>query len=204
MKSKIACFLLIPVIFLAVSCSSKPETVQEEVAVVSPQPEARPQPEVSPQPEAGPQRGTRQPQANPPSEEVFDPGSISRAQFDTTMDEVQKFIEELNRIIGTKNYRAWRAVLSPEYLNEISSPENLRQISDQPAMKTRRIVLKTAEDYFLHVVVPSRANNHVDDIEFFGRNRVKAFSINTNRAGESMRLRLYDLEKNGNSWIIIN
>jgi hypothetical protein len=199
MKSKIACFLFIPVIFLAVSCSSKPEIVQEQVAVVSPQLEARPQPEVNPQPEAG-----LQPEVNPPSEEVFDPGSISRAQFDSTMDEVQKFIEELNRIIGTKNYRAWRAVLSPEYLNEISSPENLRQISDQPAMKTRRIVLKTAEDYFTHVVVPSRANSHVDDIEFFGRNRVKAFSISTNRAGEVQRLRLYDLEKNGNSWIIIN
>jgi len=202
MRIKIAGFFLIPAIFLAVSCASNPEPVQEQVAVVSPQPEAAPQP----QPEVNPQHEVvrQPPQANPQSEEVFDPGTISRAQFDSTMDEVQKFIEGLNLIIGNKNYRAWRAVLSPEYFKEISSPENLKQISEQPAMKTRRIVLRTAEDYFTHVVVPSRANNHVDDIEFFGRNRVKAFSINTNRTGEVQRLRLYDLEKDGDSWIIIN
>jgi len=202
MRSKIICFLYISVIFLAFSCASNPEPVQEPVAVVSPQPEASPQREVNPQTEV-----VRQPPVNPnppKTEEVFDPGTISRAQYDSTMDEVRKFIEELNKIIGNKNYNAWRAALSPEYFKEISSPENLKQISEQPAMKTRRIVLRTAEDYFTYVVVPSRANNHVDDIEFFGRNRVKAFSINTNRTGEVQRLRLYDLEKEGNSWIIIN
>jgi hypothetical protein len=71
-------------------------------------------------------------------------------------------------------------------------------------MKTRKIVLKTAEDYFIHVVVPSRANSRVDDIEFIGQNRVKAFSVNKNRAGEEQRLVLYNLERSGNSWIIIN
>jgi len=71
-------------------------------------------------------------------------------------------------------------------------------------MRTRNIVLRTAEDYFQYVVVPSRADLRVDDIEFISRDRVKAFTITTSRAGEEQRLRLYDLEKIGNSWRIIN
>jgi len=73
-------------------------------------------------------------------------------------------------------------------------------------MRTRRIVLRTAEDYFIHVVVAARAETgqRVDDIEFISMNRVKAFTVTHNRAGEEVRLRLYDLEKIGNSWTIIN
>jgi hypothetical protein len=138
------------------------------------------------------------------ADEAFDPAVISQAYYDSTKEEVQHFIEDLNQIIRSRNYQAWRACLSREYFMEISSQENLRRISEQPAMKTRRITLRTAEDYFIHVVVPSRANLRVDDIEFVGRNRVKAFTITTNRAGEEQRLRLYDLEKIGNSWTIIN
>jgi hypothetical protein len=139
--------------------------------------------------------------------EVFDPTKISQAQYISTRDEVQKFIEEQNRNIRNKNFEAWKASLSPEYFTEISSAENLRQISELPAMKSRRIVLRTARDYFDNVVVPSRAETdlyHVDEIEFISANRVKAFALTTNKAGEEQRLRLYDLEKIGNSWTIIN
>lgn len=136
--------------------------------------------------------------------EKFDPASVTQQQYASTMEEVQTFINELNRIISTRNYQAWRARLSPEYFNMISSPDFLHQISEQPAMKTRRIILRSAEDYFIHVVVPSRAESRVDSIEFAGRDKVIAYTVNINRAGEEVRLRLYDLEKVNNSWIIIN
>ena len=129
---------------------------------------------------------------------------VTQEQYDSTMDEVRAFINELNRIIASRNYQAWRARLSPEYFALISSPEFLNEVSETPAMKTRRIVLRNAEEYFIHVVVPSRQNSRVDDIEFEGRNRVKAFTVNTSRTGEEVRLRLYDLEKVNDSWIIIN
>jgi hypothetical protein len=134
----------------------------------------------------------------------FDPSKVTQEQYSSTMDEVQHFIEELNRVVRSRNYNAWRAALSPDYFASISSPENLQEISEQPAMKTRRIVLRSAQDYFTHVVVPSRANSRVDGIEFIGHSRVKAFTINTNRAGEEQRLLLYSLEKIGDSWKIIN
>jgi hypothetical protein len=135
---------------------------------------------------------------------TFDPSRISQQHYNTTREEVQRFIEELNLIIRNRDFNAWKGSLSPEYFLEISSPENLRRVSDLPAMRTRRIVLRTAEDFFQHVVVPSRADLRVDDIEFISMNRVKAFTITTNRAGEEVRLRLYDLEKIGNTWTIIN
>ena len=136
--------------------------------------------------------------------ETFDPTRVSQALYTSTRDEVRQFIENLNRMIRSRDYESWKACLSKEYFAEISSQKNLSEISAQPAMKTRRIVLKVPEDYFQYVVVPSRADLRVDDIEFISSNRVKAFTITMNRAGEEVRLRLYDLEKIGNSWTIIN
>jgi len=138
------------------------------------------------------------------SEEGFDLSSISQEYYASTKEEVQHIIEGLNESIRKKDYEAWKTALSTEYFAGISSPENLTLMSEQPAMKTRKIVLKTAEDYFIHVVVPSRANSRVDDIEFVNRERVKAFTVNTNKAGEEQKLRLYDLEKISNTWKIIN
>lgn len=176
MKSRLFGFLLILTIILAVSCGSGPKTDAEKEASAD----------------------------VPKTQEIFDPAKVSQQQYTSTMEEVQAFIEQLNRIISSRNYQSWKTRLSPEYFAEISSQEALKEASEQPAMKTRRIILRTAEDYFIHVVVPSRANSRVDDIEFIGRDRVKAFTVTTNRAGEEVRLRLYDLEKINNSWIIIN
>ena len=129
---------------------------------------------------------------------------VSQAQYDSTKEEVQHFIGELNQVIRRRNFSVWKDSLSPEYLAQISSAENLRQISEQPAMKTRNIALKNAEDYFIFVVVPSRANSRVDDIEFISGNRVKAFTVRVNKDGEEERLLLYNLEKSGNTWKIIS
>ena len=188
-NKKITFLLLILVVILVVSCITTPEVKPEQITAEQTTMEAAPQQEVK-----------------PPVEEKFDPSTVTDAQYVSTREEVRLFIDELNRIISNRNYNSWKAALSQEYFNEISSPEKLRQISEEPAMKTRKITLKTAEDYFTHVVVPSRANNRFEDIdiEFIERNRVKAFSINTNRTGEEQRLRLYDLEKIGSSWKIIN
>ena len=137
-------------------------------------------------------------------EEEFDPANVSREYYDSTKEDVRNFIEELNFIIRSGNYSAWKDALSPEYFAQISSAENLRQVSDTPTMRALRIVLRTAEDYFTYVVVPSRANSSVDDIEFISKDRVKAFTVTTSRSGEVQRLRLYDLERTGNMWKIIN
>lgn len=135
-----------------------------------------------------------------PDEENFDPGSISQEVFDSTKTDVQHFIVNLNQIIRDKDYVTWVSHLGGDYFAEKSSPEYLAQISEQPRLRTQKIVLTSPEDYFLHVVVPSRANDRVDDIEFISPTRVKAYTVTPN----GQRLRLYDLENSGNTWKIIN
>ena len=177
MSGKLIYLLIILSVILAVSCGSKP---------------------INGAPRDDEEWGYVQ------SGESFNPISVSQEYYQSTMGDVQFFIEELNQIIRRRDYNSWKEALSLEYFEKISSQENLQEISAQPAMITRRIVLRNAEDFFIHVVVPSRANSRVDDIEFVSMNRVKAFTIMTNRAGEEQRLRLYDLEKTGNIWKIID
>jgi hypothetical protein len=136
----------------------------------------------------------------PTAEQGFDPLSISQEVFDSTKVDIKNFIENLNQIIRNKNYDAWISYLGSEYFSRISSRQFLDQVSAQPSMKSRSIKLNTAKEYFTLVVVPSRANARVDDIEFITQTRVKALTVAPN--GE--RLRLYELENSQNTWKIIN
>jgi len=138
---------------------------------------------------------------------VFDPLKVSQAYYTTTRDEVQQFIEKLNQIIRTRNYNAWLETLSQEYIDLYSSPDKLKEISDSPAMRLQRIVLRNLNDYFIRVFVPARNPDRVQinniDIEFVTENRVSAFITRIDNAGEELREILYNLEKINSSWKII-
>jgi hypothetical protein len=59
------------------------------------------------------------------------------------------------------------------------------------------------------VVVPSRSNSRVDEIEFTAQNRVRVYYVERSRktdenVAETRRLRLYELEKSGDTWKIID
>ncbi|MCL2804485.1 MAG: hypothetical protein FWD26_00915 [Treponema sp.] len=139
---------------------------------------------------------------------TFDPARVSQMHYASTREEVQQFINNLNQIIRNRNFNAWRDVLSQEYIDTYSSAENLHRISEQPLMKRTNTVLRNLNDYFTHVFVPSRNPDRIQinniDIEFIRENRVRAFAIRVNNAGEEHREILYDLEKINNSWKIIN
>ena len=61
-------------------------------------------------------------------------------------------------------------------------------------------ILRTARDYFENVVVPSRSNDQVDDIEFISDTQVKAYTIDA----RGHRLILYNLENIDDQWKIIS
>jgi hypothetical protein len=134
-------------------------------------------------------------------EEPFNPQQVSQELFDSTLHDVQQFITSLNNIIRSQKYDDWIKNLSQEYIDAYSSPEYLRQASEDPRFKSQKIVLTSLRDYFVYNVVPSRANVvKIDDIEFITPTRVKAFTT----SARGQRLRLYELEKNENKWKIIN
>jgi len=176
------------IVFMAVSCKTTPD--------VKP----------TPPPETGTTQPKTNPNQNPPSR--FDPGRVTEAYYTSTKSEVQRFIQSLNQIIAGNNYQAWRDSLSDEYFTTISSPENLREWSESPVLKSQKppVVLRNAQDYFTHVVVKARTNVNVNDvdIDFITENRVRAFTARTNNRGEEQRVILYNLEKINNTWKIIN
>jgi hypothetical protein len=134
--------------------------------------------------------------------EAFNPLTISQELINMTRIDVRRYIEELNKVILSKNYEGWKEHLSQEYFDEISSDEFLSDQSEK--IKMTKITIKTPQDYFNNIIVPSRERNRVDisvvDIEFSSQNRVTVFTIITK---DEQRNILYELERSGSSWKII-
>jgi hypothetical protein len=128
----------------------------------------------------------------------FDSSSVIPEVYEETKHDIFHFIENLNSIIRGKRYSIWMQYLDTEYYQYINSPDYLRGISKAEILTSRKIVLSDAYDYFIHVVVPSRSNDRVDDIEFVSENRIKAINIDNGR-----RFILYDLEKTQSGWQIV-
>ncbi|MDR1362973.1 MAG: hypothetical protein LBJ35_02855 [Spirochaetaceae bacterium] len=129
---------------------------------------------------------------------IFDLDAITPEVYKETKGDVANFINQLNVIIKSQNYNEWLMYLDEEYYDYISSLAYLQRISASGILQAKGIVLSNAYDYFMNVVVPSRSNDRVDDIEFVSDNRVKAITLNKGR-----RLLLYDLEKTQNGWKIV-
>jgi pyruvate/2-oxoglutarate dehydrogenase complex dihydrolipoamide acyltransferase (E2) component len=198
MKSPRRLFPAVVLIVVIVSCESEPaaQKIPPSIAplpstAIPPASPAQPRP---PGPEPiGPVR-TQIPSAGA----AFDPNTISKQEHDIALSEVQQLIRTLNGIIKTKNYASWLSYLHPDYQALVNSGEYLERINNSQRFKSANIEITSARDYFDKVVVPSRANDRVDDIEFISRNRVKAYSISRGN-----KLRLYDLEKTSSGWKIV-
>jgi len=129
-------------------------------------------------------RGTRQaetPETEPPPEPAVPPEQpefeVSEDVYARTFDEIESFIGDLNRIIREEDFQAWVSHLSEEYIRTTSDPAYLEAQSEQPVLKQNHIQLKSLEDFFHQVVVPSRSQAQLDKIEFLDENHVKAISV---------------------------
>ena len=147
-------------------------------------------------------------------EHVFDPRDISVERYEIAKREVQDLIIDLNKTIRARDFDTWVSHLAESYYREISSRAFLEARTEElyrrdvmvarsmgrDTRQVQRAILRTATDYFIRIVVPSRSNDHVDDIDFVSENRVKAYTIDS----RGNRLVLYDLEIIGGKWKIIN
>ena len=145
---------------------------------------------------------------------AFDPLSISEEVYAAAMADIQALIEDLNGIIRGRNYNAWLLHLSDSYLELINSPGFLGERTEElyrrdqivaqnmgrdPRLVEKR-VLRSSRDYFTNVVVPSRSNDRVDDIDFLSVNNVKAYTFDL----RGQRLVLYNLAEIDGKWKIID
>ncbi len=122
---------------------------------------------------------------------------VSQEVYTRTFEEIEEFIQNLNQIIRSEDYDSWLTFLSEEYIHTTSDPDYLRDQSEKPLLKQANIRLEDLRDYFLYVVVPSRTQATLDEIEFLDENHVKAIAVL-----RGTRVILYLLERDGSQWKI--
>ena len=195
----------------AAPAAPPPQPVQ---STPTPPPVSAPEPAPAPEPVPEPAPAPKTVESAPSVEKVFDPTSITQEKFTTTKMDVQALIDDLNKIIRARNYNAWVGYLADSYFKEISSKAFLEErtedlykrdqtVASNLGRDPRRVqkkILRTPKDYFDNVVVPSRSNDRMDDIDFVSEDRVKAYTVDN----RGQRLVLYDLEIIDKKWKIIN
>ena len=137
------------------------------------------------------------PEPSPSPSAEPEPIQVSKEVFNQTFTEVEALIKNLNGLIKARDYSGWTRYLSADYIKRMSEAENLRQMSQSATLQKNNIVLKSLNDYFINVVVPSRANLRLDDLVFLSENVVEAIMIVGNR-----RVTVYRLIKIDNQWMI--
>ena len=201
MKQKALLLLIFPVILSCagnqpVSEEQQVLPVEEPVQIVQIINEPAPPVEIpAPLPEPVPEPIPEPPPPQP--EYVFEWGSITQEEYDSVKFDIQQLVEELNSIIRSRNFNSWLTYLSQEYRARVHSRDLWEDTMQRAPIFRGRI--NSARDYFNLIIVPSRANDRVDDIDFLSEQRVRAYTVNEHRQG----MILYDLEFIGNRWMII-
>ncbi|MFP4329451.1 MAG: hypothetical protein ACLFP6_01910 [Spirochaetaceae bacterium] len=183
--------LLLPFLILF-ACVSPPEDERPDEPPVEEPPVEEPEEEERPEPEE------QEPSdEDAPAEDTDEDFEVTEEIYDQTFDEVEQTISRLNTIIQQRDYEAWRDYLTDKYVEENSEPEALAEWSESPLLQRNDITLESLEDYFLYVVVPSRSNVRLDDLEFVDENTVEAYMNVRGR-----RALLYLLEEQDGTWKI--
>jgi hypothetical protein len=130
---------------------------------------------------------------------VFDPKHPPVEIYSATIEDIRRFVRELDDLIMAKDYDKWLKLLSPGYAELINTPEFLNAVSQQPRLRSQNIVLKNSRDYFLSVVVMSRAGLEADDIEFITMTRVMVFT----EPRQDQKIRIYTLDRTPGGWEIV-
>lgn len=173
-----------------------PEPPPPEAAVLPDQPAQRAATPAAPAP-IQPASPAEEPPAPQPPAGSNEPFAVTQEMYSRTFEEVESFIQRLNEIIQRRDFDTWQAYLSASYRSRVGDPDFLAGQSEQALLKKNDIRLKSLQDYFGYVVVPSRSGVHLDDIEFIDQDHVKAISIIHNTRGV-----LYLLVREEGQWKI--
>jgi len=122
---------------------------------------------------------------------------VTEEVYTRTFEEIEQFIRNLNQIIRNADYESWLTYLSEEYIRTTSDPAFLRDQSEKPLLQQANIHLEDLRDYFIHVVMPSRTQATLDEIEFIDENHVKAVAVL-----RGTRVILYLLARDEGQWKI--
>ncbi len=114
-----------------------------------------------------------------------------------TQKDLNQLVDEINKIISSRNYDKWLDFLTEDYIEYYSDLQRLEQLSESPILAKYGIKLRSLRDYFTYVVVASRKDVHIDDIKAIGEHSVKAYMV-----VEGEPVVVYTLEKVNDQWKI--
>jgi hypothetical protein len=121
---------------------------------------------------------TGKPDGNGSPDTQTTPGFVvTQELYRKTFDEVQDAIADLNALISAENYDGWRDYLTVDYIARTSSPDYLAKASRSGVLQKSGIVLHSLKDYFENVVVRSRVQATLTDINFVDEKHVKALTV---------------------------
>lgn len=176
--------------------AAKPETpIKQETPAKKPEPSAKPEPAAEKkEPVVEVKR-----ESVPKKEDIiaeFEGVTITKETYEQTKAEVEKIVDQLNRITATKDYTQWLTFLSSEYKRQYSQASTLKIVSE--ALPVKGIKLQSLKDYFTYVFVPSRQNVRVDDIKF-----VSASHVDIIMKQGSSALLIYKIENTSGEWKLV-
>ncbi len=126
---------------------------------------------------------------------------VSPEKKQASLVAIRGLVDRLNAIIAKKSFEEWKTYLDEAYIATYGDPVRLKDISaNSPFLKQYNVKLKSLEDYFRIVVVPSRAAVSVDDITFLDENRVDVWAVVDNERVLLYLLKLYGKEWKISSW----
>ena len=109
--------------------------------------------------------------------------TVSKDTFESDKAEILRTIESLKTIMSDFDYQSWLLYIDNESKVYWSKPANLKKA--QGKLPIKGLQLRTLQDYFKYVFVPSRAGRNISTIRYESENYVKAVQITSLDSSET-------------------
>lgn len=109
--------------------------------------------------------------------------TVSKDTFESDKAEILRTIESLKTIMSDFDYQSWLLYIDNESKIYWSKPANLKKA--QGKLPIKGLQLRTLQDYFKYVFVPSRAGRNITTIRYESENYVKAVQITSLDSSET-------------------
>lgn len=105
-------------------------------------------------------------------------------------------IAELNEVMKSKNYKAWIGYIDRNSVDYWSQKKNLSAVSKQ--LPVKGLNLRTLEDYFNYVFIPSRMGRRIDEIRYISSTSIKAVQV---KNADDVII-FYNFKKVNGEWLV--
>ena len=126
--------------------------------------------------------------------------NISLDTFNADKAAIVKKITELNAIMAKRDYNSWLKYIDPESQKYWSTPANLAKASEKLLKNVKGLKLRTLQDYFIYVFIPSRNGRTIDEIRYNSADSIRAVQVSKNEDGTNRIVVYYNFVRQDGDW----